>query len=207
MQEEDKSKVVNALGGMKGIIDSTLPSLIFLLAYDISKNLKVCLVVSIVVAAVLALYRLARRDTLMHAISGFLGVVFCGWFAWKSGTAKAYYAPSLWKNSAFLIVYLFSIIIKWPIIGVILGPILGENFSWRKDPKRLRAYMNASWIWFALFGIRLAVQYPLYKANALNALGVANIFLGFPLYLLTLWGTWLVIRSVPTTKSKPTTEL
>jgi hypothetical protein len=33
------------------------------------------------------------------------------------------------------------------------------------------------------------------------ALGVANIFLGFPLYLATLWGTWMVIRSVPITKA------
>jgi arginine exporter protein ArgO len=207
MQEEDKSKVIAALGGMKGIIDSTVPSLIFLFAFNISHNLKVCLIVSIIVAAVLALYRLIRRDTLLHAISGFLGVVFCGWFAWKSGTAKAYYAPSLWKNSAFLLTYLISILVKWPIIGVVLGPILGENFSWRKDPKRMRAYTNASWIWFALFAVRLAVQFPLYKANQLNALGVANVFLGFPLYLLTLWGTWMVIRSVPVTKNDPTIEL
>ena len=39
------------------------------------------------------------------------------------------------------------------------------------------------------------------KADQLNALGVANIFLGFPLYLATLWGTWMVIRSVPITKA------
>jgi hypothetical protein len=48
-----------------------------------------------------------------------------------------------------------------------------------------------------MFVLRLAIQIPLYKANALNALGVANVFLGFPLYLLVLWGTWLIIRSVP----------
>jgi hypothetical protein len=83
---------------------------------------------------------------------------------------------------------------------MMLGPILGENFAWRKDAKRSKAYSRASWIWFSLFAIRLLIQYPLYKANALNALGVANVFLGFPLYLLTLWGTWLVIKSVPVTK-------
>ena len=83
-----------------------------------------------------------------------------------------------------------------------LGPILGENFAWRKDPRRARAYSQASWIWFGLFAIRLLIQVPLYKANQLNALGIANVFLGFPLYLVTLWGTWMVIRSVPVTKTK-----
>ena len=200
MQEEDKSKVISALGGKAGIIHSTIPSLIFLLAFNITHNLRQCLYISIACAVALMILRVIRKDTLMHSVSGFIGVVFCGWFAWKTGSAKSYYAPSLWKNSAFAVVYLISILVKWPLIGVILGPILGENFAWRNDPKRSKAYSRASWIWFWLFAIRLLIQYPLYKANALNALGIANVFLGFPLYLLTLWGTWLVIKSVPVTK-------
>jgi hypothetical protein len=200
MQEEDKAKVVAALGGKKGIIDSTIPSLVFLLTYNITHNLRACLYVSLATAALLMIYRLIKRDTLMHSISGFIGVAFCGWFAWKTGAAKDYYAPSLWKNSAFMLVYLVSIAIRYPLIGVLLGPILGENLNWRKDPKRLAAYTKATWIWFALFAIRLAVQYPLFKADQLNALGIANMFLGFPLYLATLWGTWMVIKSVPITK-------
>jgi hypothetical protein len=201
MQEEDKAKVVTALGGKKGIIDSTIPSLVFLLTYNITHNLRACLYVSIATAALLMIYRLIKRDTLMHSISGFIGIAFCGWFAWKTGSAKSYYAPSLWKNSGFMLLYLISILVKYPLIGVLLGPILGENLKWRKDPKRLSAYTKATWIWFALFAIRLAIQYPLFKANQLNALGIANIFLGFPLYLATLWGTWLVIKSVPVTKA------
>jgi len=201
MQEEDKAKVVTALGGKKGIIDSTIPSLVFLITYNITHNLRACLYVSIATAALLMIYRLIKRDTLMHSISGFIGIAFCGWFAWKTGSAKAYYAPSLWKNSGFMLLYLISILVRYPPIGVLLGPILGENLKWRKDPKRLSAYTKATWIWFALFAIRLAIQYPLFKTNQLNALGVANIFLGFPLYLVTLWGTWMVIKSVPITKA------
>ena len=71
------------------------------------------------------IWRLIKRDSLMHSISGFIGVAFCGWLAWRTGQAKDYFAPSLWKNSAFLLVYLLSILIKWPLIGVVLGPILG----------------------------------------------------------------------------------
>ena len=201
MQEEEKAKVVTALGGKKGIIDSTIPSLIFLLTYNVTHNLKACLYISIATAALLMIWRLIKRDTLTHSISGFIGIAFCGWFAWKTGEAKDYYAPSLWKNSAFALIYFISILIKWPLIGVLLGPILGENLNWRKNPARMAAYKKATWIWFALFAIRLVVQYPLFKANQLNALGIANIFLGFPLYLATLWGTWIVIRSVPTAKA------
>ena len=95
MQEEDKAKVVNALGGKKGIIESTIPSLVFLLTYNVTHNLRACLYVSIATAALLMIWRLIKRDTLTHSISGFVGIAFCGWFAWKTGAAKDYYAHYL----------------------------------------------------------------------------------------------------------------
>jgi len=79
-------------------------------------------------------------------------------------------------------------------------PVLGENFAWRKDPLRKRAYIRAGWIWVALFVSRLLVQYPLYKSNHINWLGTARLVMGTPLFLLVGWATWLVLRKVPTTK-------
>ena len=202
MEAEDKAKVVNALGGKSGIFDSTVPSIFFLLAYNISKDLELCLYLSIGLATILMVIRLVRRTTLVHAVGGFIAAVFCAYFAWRTGSAKSYYAPSLWKNSAFLAIYGLSIAARFPLIGLILGPILGENLEWRNSKSRYRAYRNATWVWFGLFAIRLVIQYPLYKANALNALGVANVFLGVPLYLLVLWATWAIIKQVPVVRKE-----
>lgn len=202
MESEDKAKVVSALGGKSGIFDSTVPSIFFLISYNISHDLKLCLYLSIGLAAILMFIRLIRKTTLVHSVGGFLAAVFCAYFAWKTGSAKSYYAPSLWKNSAFLAIYGLSIAARFPLIGLILGPILGENFDWRNSKERYRAYRNATWVWFALFGIRLAIQYPLYKADAFNALGIANVFLGVPLYLLVLWATWMIIKQVPVAKKE-----
>ena len=200
MEKEDKAKVVNALGGKSGIFDSTVPSIFFLITYNITHNLRLCLYYSIGLAAILMVIRLFRRTTLVHSVGGFIAAVFCAYFAWKTGNAKSYYAPSLWKNSAFAAVYVISIAARFPLIGLILGPILGENLEWRNSKNRYRAYRNATWVWFGLFAIRLAIQIPLYKANQLNALGIANIFLGVPLYLLVLWATWMIIKQVPVVK-------
>ena len=202
MEEADKAKVVNALGGKSGIFDSTVPSIFFLIAYNISHDLKLCLYLSIGLAAILMVIRLVRRTTLVHSIGGFIAAVFCAYFAWKTGSAKSYYAPSLWKNSAFAAVYGLSIAARFPLIGLILGPILGENLDWRNSKNRYLAYRNATWVWFALFIVRLAIQYPLYKANQLNALGVANVFLGVPLYLVVLWATWMIIKRVPVARKE-----
>jgi hypothetical protein len=49
-----------------------------------------------------------------------------------------------------------------------------------------------------LFGLRLGVQVPLYLAGeeAVQALATAKLVMGIPLYGLTLWLTWLLLRSV-----------
>jgi len=90
--------------------------------------------------------------------------------------------------------------VGWPVLGLLLGPVLGENLAWRKNAARKRAYIRAGWLWVALFGSRLLVQYPLYKTNHINWLGTARLVMGTPLFLLVGWGTWLVLRKVPTAK-------
>ena len=198
--ESDKTKVINALGGKKGIVDSGLPGLIFLLTFNIHHNLRFAIASALIASVILTIISLFRRDNLQFVLSGFLGVAFCAFLAYKSGDAKHFYLPSLWKNSAFALVYLLGNVSGWPILGIILGPILGENFTWRENPVRKRVYIWASWLWFGMFAVRLLIQFPLYRSNNFTALGTANIFLGLPLYFLTLWGSWLIIRSTPATK-------
>ena len=88
----------------------------------------------------------------------------------------------------------------------VLGPILGENLSWRKDPARKRAYTNASWLWVGLFLSRLVVQYPLYRAGNVDLLGIARLAMGYPLFLAVAWGSWLIIRTVPITEIEKEVE-
>lgn len=200
MTQDDHSKVIDALGGKKGIIDSGLPGLIFLVVYNFGHHLFRAVIAALISSVILTIISVLRRDKLQFVLSGFIGVAFCAYLAWKTGDAKNYYLPSLWKNSGFALLYMATNLAGWPILGLILGPILGENLQWQKVPARKKVYIRASWLWFGMFALRLVIQYPLYKSNHFTALGIANIFLGLPLYFLTLWGSWLIIKSVPTVK-------
>jgi hypothetical protein len=149
---QDKDKVINALGGKRGLIDSGLPALVFLVVFNLSdKNINTAIWAALTLSAVLTFYRLIKRETLQHAFSGLIGVAICALISRRSGNAADFYLPGLWINAAYGTLYAFTNLIKWPILGVLLGPILGENFLWRKDPKRLRAYINAGWLWVGLF--------------------------------------------------------
>ena len=99
---------------------------------------------------------------------------------------------------AFL--YTITNLVGWPLLGIMLGPILGEDFQWRLDPKRKAAYTRAGWLWVGMFVARLLVQYPLYRANQINWLGTARLAMGYPLFIATAWASWLILRKVPSTK-------
>ena len=141
------------------------------------------------------------RDTIQHVISGLIGVLFCAYLANRSGNASDFYIPKLLTNLAYGSAYLIANLAGWPIIGVILGPLLGENFLWRKNPQRKRAYMRAGWLWVAMFFGRIAVQYPIYKSGNVNLLGTVNLAMGYPLFIATAWGTWMILKKVPTVKA------
>lgn len=198
--EADKAKIIGALGGTRGLIDSGLPSLLFLVAFNVTHTLNDALVAALILSAVLTLLRLVKRETLQHAISGLVGIAICALLSRHTGKAADFYLPGLITNAVYAAVYSAANLAGWPLMGLMLGPLLGENLMWRKDPLRKRAYMRAGWLWVTLFVSRLVVQYPLYKTGNINALGTARLAMGYPLFIAAGWGTWLILRKVPTTK-------
>ena len=195
--DSDKEKILAAMGGKKGLLDSGLPALLFLIVFNIDKDIKTASYIALGFSLILTVFRLIKKETIQHAISGVIGVAICAWLSNRTGKAEDFYLPGLWTNLGYGTVYMISNLLKWPILGVIIGPLIGENFLWRKDPARRRVYIKATWLWVALFAIRLVVQYPLYKSGNINALGTARLIMGYPLFILTAWLTWLVIKNGP----------
>jgi hypothetical protein len=52
-----------------------------------------------------------------------------------------------------------------------------------------------------MFFTRIAVQYPIYRSGNVNLLGTVNLAMGYPLFLATAYGSWMILKSVPVTKS------
>jgi len=198
---DDRDKVIGAFGGKKGLIDSGIPSVIFLIVFNVRKDLQSALFAAIATSALLTIIRLAKRDTVQHALSGFIGVLICAWFANRTGNPSDLYIPKLLTNLGYGTVYLIANLAGWPVLGLMLGPILGENLLWRHHPERKRAYIQASWLWVAMFFTRIAVQYPIYRSGNVNLLGTVNLAMGYPLFIATAYASWLIIRRVPTVKA------
>jgi len=192
------TSLIDAFGGVRGMVDMTVPGFAFVVVFTVTKNLGLSSYSAFGLTLLLAVVRLARRETLKHAFGGVLGVAISAYIAMKSGKAQDFYLPSMIYGVALGIAYAISAVVRWPLIGVFLGPILGENMTWRtQNPGRLAAYTKATWVWVALFALRAAILFPLYWAGNVTWLGVAKIGLGVPPWLVAIYLSWLILSKAP----------
>jgi hypothetical protein len=198
------ASLAESLGGRLGIVESGLPAIAFVTAYTASgQDATLSAAIALGIGAALAVARIARRQTLRYALSGLAGVALAAFIVSRTGRAEDFFLPGLLMNAGYALAYLISILVGWPLLGVIVGAVTGQGMSWREDPEQVRAYARASWIWVAMFVLRLAVQLPLYLAGAVVALGVARVAMGAPLFAIAAWLSWLILRPPPAPRAEP----
>jgi len=156
-------------------------------------------IVAVALALILAAARLVRGQTVQYALSGLIGVAFAAFVAARTGKAENFFLPGLLANAAYATAFAASITVRRPIAGYVAVALHGGSpmGRWRSDPAFLKAATRASWVFVVVFAGRLAVQLPLYLADALVALGVARVAMGLPLFALAAWLSWLLLRNVP----------
>jgi hypothetical protein len=191
------------MGGIRGIVESILPGLGFLLIYAITHELAPAVLIPLAVAVVFVILRVVMRQPWTSAAVGVLGVGISAGLALLTGRPEDNFLPGFFINGAFLIGLVVSIAVRWPLIGVISGLITGEGQGWREDRAKARVALIATLLWCGLFAIRLAVELPLYFAGNATGLATAKLILGVPFYAAMLWVTWLLVR---TAWSKPQAE-
>ena len=190
------ASLLRAVGGVRGLIESILPGLGFLVIYTLTKSLVLSVLAPVALALVFVIVRLATKTPLTQALAGIVGIALSAVLALLTGKAEANFIPGIVINVVSLTVLLVSILIRWPLIGIIFGFLTNDGFQWRTTKAKRRVLYLATWLWAALFGLRLAVEVPLYLAGNTELLAGAKLILGVPLYAGMLWVTWLLVRAV-----------
>ncbi len=195
LTSETPPSLADAVGGPLGVAESALPAAAFVLTYTVSgQDTRAAVIAAVALGVIFGVARIVRGQTVQYALAGLGGLALSAYVVSKTGKAEDFFLPGLLANAAYALAYLISIAVRWPLLGIIVASLRGGDMSWRKEPEQVRAYSRASWVWVALFSLRLAVQLPLYLASALTALGVARIAMGIPLFAVGIWLSWLILR-------------
>ncbi len=194
--------LLSAIGGIRGLVESILPGLGFLVTYTITKELLPSVLAPLAVSAVFVVLRLVTRQSVTTALAGAVGIGISAALALFTGNANDNFVPGFFINGAVLLVMLVSLALRRPFVGVIVGLLLGDD-DWRKDPAKLRVAAIATILWATLSALRLAVQVPLYFASTADALAATKLIMGVPLYAGLLWVTWLLVRTAWRAREEP----
>jgi len=191
----EPESLAELLNGRRAAVDATVPAVGFVAGWLIGgRSIWAGAAVAVAGALVVSIWRVRHGDRPRAVLVGLLGVCVAALIALRTGKAEDFFLLQLFSNAASALAWAVSIAIRWPLLGVVVGTVLGQRTRWRRDPALLRAYGMGSWIWVLQYVVRVAIFLPLYAAGQVVALGVARAALTWPLIAACLAVSWWVIR-------------
>lgn len=169
------------LGGRRAAVDASLPPAVFVLVWLMTRSVGWAAGAAVLAGLVAGGYRMWRGQGFVAVALSVAAVALAGYVAVRTGRAEDFFLLQLLSNMASALLWMVSIGIRWPLLGVVVGLLLGQRTRWRRDPDLLRAYSLASWVWVAQYVLRVAVFGLLWWSGWVVALGVARIALSWPL--------------------------
>jgi len=189
--------VWTAMGGWRGILESVLPSLIFVVLFTITPEpLWLSLGASVGVAAIFTLVRLLQKSPPSAALGGLIAAGAAAALALWTGRGEDNFIPGFFTNAIYGSALVISALVGWSLLGLAIGFLMGDGTAWRGQKRKRVAFFWLSIAWGALFFARLGVQLPLWFAGNVTALGTMKIIMGLPLFAPMVAVTFLVVRAL-----------
>jgi hypothetical protein len=187
------------LGGRRGAVDATIPPAVFVVGWLVSGgSIGWGALAAVAAGVVVGGLRIWRGGRVTAVLASVAAVAAGALVALHTGRAQDFFLVQLLSNVASALAWTVSILVRWPLLGVVVGLLLGQRTRWRRDPDLLRAYGRASWVWVGQYTVRVLVFGALWWSGWVVALGVARIALSWPLVAATVAMSAVVLkRSVP----------
>jgi hypothetical protein len=200
-----RTQLSKALGGTRGMVEGAVPTLGFTITWIASRNLSLSLLVSSGLAVALLLVRVVQRSTVRFVVNSLVGIAIASIFALRSGRAEDAFLPGVIYNAVYAVLLSGSALIRWPLVGFMIGGVTGDPTGWHSDRHLVRLCSRLTWLLALPCIARVIVQYPLYRAGATGWLGFSKLAMGWPLQLAALAAmAWVLSRdNTPAPASAP----
>lgn len=191
-----RAKLAEAFGGARGVVESAVPTIAFTVTYVATKDLRLSLIISIGLTVALLLIRILQRSNPQFVINALFGIGIAALFAARSGEARDVFLPGILYNAGYAVVFTGSILIKWPLVGFMIGGLVGNLTDWQRDEPMRRLCSQLTWLFVLPCVLRVMVQYPLWAADQVALLGTMKVVMGWPLQIASLVAMgWLLSRN------------
>lgn len=191
-----RAQLSKALGGKRGMLEGAIPTLGFTVTWISTHNLKLALVISGALAVAALVLRIIQRSSVQFVFNAMVGITIAAIFALRSGRAEDAFLPGLIYNAVYSVLLIGSVLIRWPLIGFMIGSVTGEPTEWRRDKALVSLCSKLTLVLAAPCVVRVIVQYPLWATGHAGWLGIAKLAMGWPLQLAALAAmVWMLGRN------------
>ncbi len=203
-----RTQLSKALGGRRGMLEGAIPTLGFTVIWIVAHDLRLALVVSGALAVGLLVLRVIHHSTVQFVLNSLVGIAIAAVFALRSGRAEDAFLPGVIYNAVYAVVLGGSALLRWPVVGFMIGSVTGEPTAWHRDRHLVALCSRLTWLLALPCILRVIVQYPLYRMHEAGWLGVAKLAMGWPLQIAALTAmVWLLSRDdTPVTVTAPPAE-
>lgn len=194
-----RTQLSKALGGRRGMLEGAVPTVGFTLVWILAHDLRLALLVSGGLAVVLLVLRIVQRSSVQFVLNSLVGITIAAVFALRSGRAEDAFLPGVIYNAVYAVILGGSALIRWPVVGFMIGSVTGEPTAWHADRRLVALCSKLTWLLAVPCVLRVLVQYPLYRMHEAGWLGVAKLTMGWPLQVASLAAmVWLLSRDTTT---------
>lgn len=187
-----------AVGGWRTVAEGVASRALFLVAYLLTGRVPTSALIAVGGVLVFTVVRLCTDRKAWQPALGLIVVGASALLAGSTGNAVDFYLTALLMQAGGGVVFLASMLVRWPVIGVVMGTVRGEGRAWRRDRPRRRRYYVCTAVFLAKFAVATAVLLPLYLAEAVIPLGIAATLLGgAPAAGCCVYVCWRVLREDP----------
>jgi hypothetical protein len=148
--------LLTVFGGVKGLLDSTVPSLVFVLV-RLFADLNTAIAAAVAAGLVVVALRAARGEPLQQAFSGFFGLLVAVLIARSTGTGKGFFLPGILITAGSGVGFGISLLVGRPVVALGLTAVDPRYGVWREHAALRRACVLSTAVWTASFFVRAAV--------------------------------------------------
>ena len=180
-------QLAQSLGGVRGMLEAALPFVAFTIAWVIGRQL----------------YPGPRRGTRRWlrcwpwsgwpsgsrsatSLTAVFPTAIAAFVATRTGRAEDVFLPGILYNGALALLSLFTVAVRRPLVGFVIGAAVGDPTGWAQDRGLVRMTSKLTLVLAVPYLLRFVVQLPLFLAGQVVWLGVAKVVLGWPLLIAAL---------------------
>jgi len=174
------------------LVDSALSPAVFV-GVNLVAGLRPAALAALALAALIMLYRLAKKQDVTYAFGGVFGTGIAVAIALKTGSTEGFFWPKVLTNTGIFLALAGSVLFKKPAIGFLMETVMQVPSKWWQHDRVRPALSEWTMVWALSAAIKAVVYLLLILAGRDGAL--LGVSVAYPLTAVLGFGGYVYIRA------------